>query len=57
MKETGDISKSQYSGTTKRGICVLCGTDVSELSWQRQQDHALKCLRKKEDDEKQTRLF
>jgi len=57
MKETGNISQSQYSGTTKRGICVLCGKDVSESSWEKQKDHALACLRKKENDKKQTRLF
>jgi len=57
MKETGDISKSQTYGAMKKGICTICGDDVSKLSWKKQQKHAQKCLRKKDLDSKQTQLF
>ena len=57
MKETGDISKSQYTGTTKRGTCVICGKDVSKFSWEKQNQHAIDCQNKLEEEHKQTRLF
>jgi len=57
MKETGGISKSQTYGGMKKGTCVLCGKDVSKLSWERQQDHAKECLARQKRDKKQTRLF
>jgi len=51
------ISGSQTYGAMKKGVCAICGDDVSKLSWQKQQDHAAACLKKQKDDELQQRLF
>ena len=57
MKETGDISKSQTYGAMKKGTCTICGDDVSKLSWEKQQEHAKKCLQLQENAKKQQKLF
>lgn len=44
MKETGDISKSQTYGVMKKGTCRICGKDVSNLSYQKQSEHAEECV-------------
>ena len=57
MKETGGISKSQYTGTTKLATCRLCGEDVSKLSWEKQQKHVIDCVAAQKLDAKQTKLM
>ncbi len=54
MEETGNISKSQYSGTLKNSICNICNNSVSNLNREEQDKHAEKCLK---DKQQQKTLF
>jgi len=50
MKETGHISKSQYSGTLKNSTCLKCGKSLNNKSRLEQDQHKEQCS-------KQTKLF
>jgi hypothetical protein len=43
MKETGDISKSQYSGT-KTSWCTKCFKNLNNLTREQQDIHEKTCL-------------
>ena len=57
MKETGSISKSQTYGAMKKGICLICGKDISNYSWEKQERHARECKDRRSEELKQTTLF
>jgi len=57
MKETDGVSKSQTYGAMKKGTCLICGEDISKLSWKKQTEHAEACQKKHEEEKKQQRLF
>jgi len=57
MKETGNISKSQYTGTKKNSICSVCNQPVNHLNRVQQDKHLEVCLKKKEEQKKQKTLF
>jgi len=57
MKETGDISRSQYSGTLKNSVCSRCEKNLNNLTRVQQdqhiEDHKLQDI----EDKKQQKLF
>ena len=57
MKETGDVSKTQTYGFTKKAKCGICTKDLSNYSYQAQNGHLKDCVRKRDEDKKQMRLF
>ena len=50
MQETGNISKSQYSGTKKDTICKRCNENLNNKSREEQDQHEIIC-------KKQQKLF
>ncbi|UVF62255.1 hypothetical protein [Nitrososphaeria virus YSH_1032793] len=43
MKETGSISKSQYSGTLKNTVCTNCLKSLNHLDRVKQDLHEIEC--------------
>ena len=37
-------SKSQYPGTLKDSVCIICHENLNHLSATQQEEHAEKCL-------------
>jgi len=47
MKETGNISRSQYTGTKKDTICSRCGANLNNKSRLEQDQHEVNCKEQK----------
>jgi len=52
MKESGNISKSQYPGTKKKSWCTICRQELNHLSRVEQDLHAEKCLKESIEQKK-----
>lgn len=47
LKETGNISKSQYAGTKKNTTCSRCGIELNKKTRLEQDQHEIECKQQK----------